>query len=960
MASEFMSEARQAIQAQLEGIKGAQSLMTKGFFKALGIGSFFGKKGTGIVLGHNLEAGRRKNDIEIPDTSLSKDEYQKLINDDRLALKRKKYAFSVIDKDGTLISHKTDKKRFFEIQNDLKKLEDNKLLEDDLISRIRTNDTNLISLEEVFQNSIRFPTENEDFNILDEISKNKINIYNVNDYLNNSDIPRENKTLFRSSGYVEMAETRKDSESARKDLYALQRTADLRKEYRYSQKDPFKDFNAKKDTLIKVNQYCKDAQWTLSQINIPTQKAAIEKKLSELSDDFKNKMEEFRDLTEQEKLFKNIYKNHPKYDAKLQLEEEIKAKAADVMYIENQKKVYEQLSVLPKETITQEDVDALNKHIINNPVYKAFNDESGKETDFANKIHFLTEFQPDTIYSKESFLSLIKDAYSYEVSEELMAEENEKYLTNNTLWQNFREKYNVGLPEERKEAGAPFENDITHNKTEIDIITGEETQLDARYHDEIVGEKELFRSVVANEKEKDSVQCVIQAIKNETKKENKNIEIYQRIEQSNNYQIAEKTVTRIKLEDTAKRESEGNYKKITDKIKTEKGSWIALNVNAKNKEIICDNISKMTMQNENFLSDRNSFFVGSLKNINTPDYSTQSDYTIIMKASDFLKMDDFALKQNKANGGITDGRNYEAESIVFSNKNGSIKNTEFEIDNSELPDVDSIGDKVFVEGTIEKGNEITAAKEIIEKYMKDDKFGTVQIDVSPRIERNNDKSHFSAIDGDNLILNKSDELKSNVEKTETMEVKVNTIGRTRASESGKALENRVTSTKELDENNEERTLFSISLYKNKNEKDTDTYIAYICDRDGNYKKDATNKAISALFENGTCNFVMDGKAKANELLYDDFKGETLYFELVERVNLDGENEHLENTFTVVDMDINKELTADNKGTNIIDKNGTKDSTKTNDGINLGDDGPAIDYDSLTKLFVDEGLEMDGK
>lgn len=914
MAGEFMNEARQALQAQMEGIKRFQQIIMDPFrrirgyaFRAAGVGA---KAGKDAIL-NQRQAGKRRTDIEIPNTSLTKDEYEKLVEEDRLSTKRKNYAFSIVDKDGTLLSHNTDKKRFIQAQKALKDIEATQLHETDLLRTFNKNETSLITSRENFRDYIRRSSALPGKNVVQVMSENNINMYSIKSFMDNENESKDLKNLFYESGFIKMAEDELSSENARRDLYTLQRTAQLRNELRHSQRDPYKNFSVKRDTLVKINQYCKDGILVTSQLKGPISKNDMLKELTDITNTYNEQTKEFALLQKKYNGLANVQKNHPKYNAKLKIESNIKALANQIQFLENKKRIYEQLSVIPSEFITQKDVEDLSTQLKTNPIYEKFNEKDGKESDFSKRIHTLSEFEfDDSPYSESSIKELMKNAYFHETNEELRMLENEKYLARQTKWQDFYKKYNIGLPIERKEADAPSENDIVYEETEFDVLTGEKTQLNARYNDTVEGEKNFFNAVVTFQENKDAVSIAIDSMKNSKKIEDNKIETHNQIDGINNHITAERAIVRLQKEEAIRRETEGNYKKVCDKIQNNRGAWVALNVDSKNKDAICKNVEKLiSIENDAFLPDKNTFFAGSLKNIETDGLKSNSDYTIIMPASAFMKMDEFSIKQFEAeNPNAPRDRNYQLEGIVFTNKKPSLKSKESEVET--LQSSEDIEDVTVVDAQVVKGREIHVAKELMNRYIKEGKECTIQLDVSPRREENSTTSHLSIIDENNLLYKESREIvKNDVGKDPDTIYEILDKG---LSQEEEKLASKVTKKTIIDKEGNPKEVLSIEILNKDGTKDNNNYIAFVYDREGKLKTDKNGEPIKVEFSNGTFDFVINGNADENDLLFDDYSGEILQFELKERINPDGENEYISDKVVVVDMNLEKENTQEHE------------------------------------------------
>lgn len=180
----------------------------------------------------------------------------------------------------------------------------------------------------------------------------------------------------------------------------------------------------------------------------------------------------------------------------------------------------------------------------------------------------MSEFEfDDSPYSESSIKELMKNAYFHETNEELRMLENEKYLARQTKWQDFYKEYNIGLPIERKEADAPSENDIVYEEAEFDVLTGEKTQLNARYNDTVEGEKNFFNAVVTFQENKDAVSIAIDSMKNSKKIEDNKIETHNQIDGINNHITAERAIVRLQKEEAIRREIEGNYKRYVIRFK---------------------------------------------------------------------------------------------------------------------------------------------------------------------------------------------------------------------------------------------------------------------------------------------------------------------------------------------------------------------------------------------------------
>ena len=126
------------------------------------------------------------------------------------------------------------------------------------------------------------------------------------------------------------------------------------------------------------------------------------------------------------------------------------------------------------------------------------------------------------------------------------------------------------------------------------------------------------------------------------------------------------------------------------------------------------------------------------------------------------------------------------------------------------------------------------------------------------------------------------------------------------------LASKVTKKTIIDKEGNPKEVLSIEILNKDGTKDNNNYIAFIYDREGKLKTDRNGEPIKVEFSNGTFDFVINGNADENDLLYDDYSGEILQFELKERINPDGENEYISDKVVVVDMNLEKENTQEHE------------------------------------------------
>lgn len=914
MANEFMSEARDALRAAMDGSRQLTDMLRRAPRNARDVYRV-AKSGVNALKDKFGEAGTRKDDVAVSRSELTKEEYEKVIYENRFKLDRKDYAFTVTDKEGHVYSHVNDADAFLKVQEDLKNTEDKKLYEEELKENCNKAKRDIIrnryTVDKAIENNTALAR------ILSDMKEKGINDYNYSEYVNGLNLTDQEVLL--NSGYTKLVESENLFRESSANYHALQRTALLRNEIRLENKSETKDFRAKKDALLKFNEYCEDSLKYLGGISFPKSKEWINKELETINKNFENSMDKYNEAKEKYEKVKNYSDNHPKASEKIKWKKEMTSRANLSKELEHKKMALEQLSTVPKDTINVEDANELINHIITSPVYKSFHDADADgyhPSKFYQELKNMDEPGRGN-YNVENLKNIINETYKHETSKSFRKIENEKYLANKKAWQEFYEKHNIGTPQERKDATVSSSNDIIYIGKEIDIETGEETDLKAAYSSKIEGERPFITSVVTRQQNVDVIRVSVDNIRNETIRDKGVISNYNNIEKEKGFLLTPSNLAKLKIEEMIKKESLGNYKEIYEKM-NEGGAWVSIGADGTNKDIIMDCLAK-TMAEKGYEINERDLFVGDLRGV--VDGGQQSDYTIIMPAEVFKDMDDYVLKEMKIAeiNGKSDingnERPYKMEEIVVSCKPTEEEKVEIAKRNGTehklIEKVENPENITIETGETRPGTEISFVKSFIEKYQDDKKNGTeisefkVKVNVAPRIKdeagqeycRNSfytknitttDRMTDYIVDTINTESYFPEEKRENIDRYINREKKISIGTKRQPTADG-----------------QERQMATLNLHTESGKFDERDYIAYIRDENGSIIKNEDGTPVKALFKNGQLELLKSGPANDRDLLYDDFKDKELRFYLRERIDETGKVKVLEEEYieAYVDNDV---------------------------------------------------------
>lgn len=914
MANEFMSEARDALRAAMDGSRQLTEMLRRAPRNAKETYRLV-KGGMDLLKNKFGEAGTRKDDVAVSRSELTKEEYEKVIYENRFKLDRKDYAFTVTDKEGHVYSHVNDTETFLKVQEDLKNTEDKKLYEEELKENCNKAKRDIIrnryTVDEAIENNSALAR------ILSDMKEKGINDYNYSEYV--SKLNLTDQEILLNSGYTKLVEAENAFRENSMNYHALQRTALLRNEIRLENKSENKDFLAKKDAILKFNEYCEDSLKYLGGISFPKSKEWINKELETINKNFENSMDKYNEAKEKYEKIKSYSDNHPKASEKAKWQKEMTNRANLSKELEHKKMALEQLSTVPKDTINIEDATELINHLTSSPVYKSLHDADSNgyyPSKFYQELKNMDEPGRGN-YSVDNLKNIISETYKHETSKSFRKTENEKYLANKMAWQEFYEKHNIGTPQERKDATASSSNDIIYIGKEIDIETGEETDLKAAYSSKVEGERPFITSVVTRQQNVDVIRVSVDNIRNETIRDKGTISNYNNIEKEKGFLPTPSNLAKLKIEEMIKKESLGNYKEIYEKM-SEGGAWVSIGTDGTNKDIIMDCLAK-TMAEKGYEINEHDLFVGDLRGV--VDGGQQSDYTIIMPAEVFKDMDDYVLKEMKIAeiNGKSDingnERPYKMEEIIVSCKPTEEEKAEIAKRNGTehklIEKVENPENITIETGETRPGTEISFVKSFIEKYQDDKKNGVeisefkVKVNVAPRIKdeagqeycRNSfytknitttDRMTDYIVDTINSESYLPEEKRENIDRYINREKKIS-IGTKRQPTA----------------NGQERQMATLNLHTESGKFDERDYIAYIRDENGYIIKNEDGTPVKALFKNGQLELLKSGPATDRDLLYDDFKDRELRIYLRERIGENGKVKVLEEEYieAYVDNDV---------------------------------------------------------